>query len=303
MTNVIIKCEYIWVNQLGQINSKTRVLSINSESETDWKLEISDIPPWSHIITQDGVRTPLLIRPNFACIDPNRKNGILVFCDTLNADYTIHASNTRARLIDEYIEAQQLEPLIGFSQQFFLEKPSSDVTGLFRTNSECIIDGGSYEQRSVLEVFLNSCISSGLSIEEFHSIDPKSKWCYSIGGKTSNAIEACDHLILSRFLLQRSAESCGYTVCFDSGSSLGVSISTSQMRNHNSLDVIHNAMSTVKDDELIKALVKHPSNPLEVPWEVLNRGFGGFYDERFSGSSDPYKLIATLIKVLGAGLS
>ena len=104
MKEVVVKCEYIWLDggSTPQLRSKTRVLNFKTEEE-EWKLSLQDIPVWSF----DGSSTnqastkasDCVLRPVFACVDPNRPQGILVLCDVLNQDLTPHESNSRARML------------------------------------------------------------------------------------------------------------------------------------------------------------------------------------------------------------
>ena len=125
MGTATLRCEYDWLDGgvTPQLRSKTKVITVKSE-EDNWNLNLADFPIWSFDGSSTGQATTedsdCVLRPVFACIDPNRNNGVIVLCDVLNTDLTPHESNYRARLIDSMMKVHTTEPAIGFEQEYFL---------------------------------------------------------------------------------------------------------------------------------------------------------------------------------------
>ena len=93
-----ITAEYIWIDgqkPTAKLRSKTKII--------DPVKSLGDIPEWGY----DGSSTEqatghfsdLLLRPVKMIPDPlHREGDLLVLCEVLNPDGTVHPSNTRARL-------------------------------------------------------------------------------------------------------------------------------------------------------------------------------------------------------------
>ena len=93
-----ITAEYIWIDgqkPTAKLRSKTKVI--------DAAKSLSDIPEWgfdgSSTFQATGHMSDLQLRPVKHLPDPlHREGDLLVLCEVLNADGTVHPSNTRARL-------------------------------------------------------------------------------------------------------------------------------------------------------------------------------------------------------------
>lgn len=251
MTNATLKCEYIWLDggKTPNLRSKTRVLNIKSEEE-DWKLSLSDIPVWSFdgssTMQAETGKSDLVLRPVFACVDPNRQNGVLVLCDVLNQDLTPHNSNTRARMVDAMISHGSTEPFFGFEQEYFLYSTELKRPLGWGESGEpapqgpyyCAVGGGNVDGRMIAELHLTACLQAGLSIVGINAEVALGQWEYQIGGPGVNAVAVCDHLWVARYLLNRIAETRGISVELDpkplvgdwNGSGLHTNFSTKDMR-------------------------------------------------------------------------
>ena len=94
-----LRAEYIWMDghqPTQKLRSKTKVINrpINS---------LDDLPLWgfdgSSTNQADGNDSDCMLKPVFMTKDPIRgANDILVMCEVMNADGSIHSSNTRAHL-------------------------------------------------------------------------------------------------------------------------------------------------------------------------------------------------------------
>lgn len=317
MQSVTIRCEYIWpsVERKGQLHSKTRVIDFKSEDPANWNISLDDIPAWSFDGSKIGYSTAedyqLLLRPIFASIDPNRKNSILVLCDVLNTDFTPHILNYRSQLIDTVLKTHDQIPLIGFGQEFRIRTPSStmtNVTEYFHSQVGCRPS----EHREIVESHLNSCISTGISIDSSSSEGSEDKWQYQIGGPKLNAVQTCDQLLVSRFLLMRITENFRGRIEYHRDDSLNITISTQEMREAKDSSLVFSlakkicsisyklTASTVYgaiEDNLTPDRFSCTSSDVEVriPWSVQTMGSGYLEDTRPASGSDPYLTVKALI--------
>lgn len=346
MKTTILKCEYVWLdgNETQTLRSKTRVLSLKSEDE-NWNLSVKDIPIW----TFDGSSTnqaetassDLVLRPVFACIDSNRENGVIVLCDVLNPDMTPHESNHRARLIDEVLKHKDSEPFVGFEQEYFLYNGQSimgwEDEGNLRPQGPyyCGVGADNVAGRNLVELHLSSCINSGLSIVGLNAEVALGQWEYQIGGPGVNVVAACDHLWVSRFILQRICELQGISVSLDpkpvegdwNGSGMHTNFSTKLMREEGGISVINRACDMLGSDENVQLAIQNYGEGLErrltgthetssidsysygvadrsasvrIPLNVSREGRGYLEDRRPNSNADPYRVVSVLVSALGS---
>jgi glutamine synthetase len=342
MSTTIIKAEYLWLdgNETQELRSKTRVLNVSSEEET-WTLSLKDLPVWgfdgSSTGQADTEDSDLVLRPVFACLDSNRENGVLVLCDVLNTDMTPHESNYRAKLVDEMIKHHGTEPVLGFEQEYFMFKNGIPFGHTENVGPQgpyyCAVGSDNVVGRNLTELHLNSCINSGLSIVGINAEVALGQWEYQIGGPGTNAVQACDHLWVSRFILQRVCEMQDISIDFDprpldgdwNGSGMHSNFSTASMRGTGGISSIYKACEALASDEAI-ALAKesygvgledrltgrHETSSIDefsvgvsdrsasvrIPWHVERAGEGYFEDRRPNSNADPYRVATTLISVV-----
>tara|TARA_B100000700_G_scaffold326801_1_gene439444 strand:- start:231 stop:1310 length:1080 start_codon:yes stop_codon:yes gene_type:complete len=343
MSIATLKCEYIWLDggDTPQLRSKTRVLNIEAEDE-NWKLSLSDIPVWSfdgsstgQAVTEDS---DCVLRPVFACIDSNRQNGVLVLCDVLNTDLTPHESNSRARMIDAMIQNGNVEPFVGFEQEYFLYDLETDRPLGWSKDEDpgpqgpyyCAVGGGNVDGRHISELHLTACLGSGLSIQGLNAEVALGQWEYQMGGPGINAVATCDHLWVSRFILNRIAESRGVRVELDpkpvkgdwNGSGMHTNFSTKLMREEGGLDHIKAACERLGSESNLSAVresygvglerrltgnhetcsideyryaVSDRGASIRIPWHVERQGVGYLEDRRPNSNADPYKVAAYIL--------
>ena len=96
-----IKAEYIWMDghlPTQKLRSKTKILdkAVN---------KVDELPLWgfdgSSTNQAEGNDSDCMLKPVYKISDPIRGgDDILVMCEVLNADGSLHHTNTRARLRD-----------------------------------------------------------------------------------------------------------------------------------------------------------------------------------------------------------
>jgi glutamine synthetase len=344
VSNTVIRCEYVWLSgeKTPSIRSKTRILTMNTNDES-WQLSLKDIPVW----TFDGSSTSqasvgksdLFLRPVFACVDSNRENGIIVLCDVLNQDMTPHETNYRAKLIDAMIAHSGSEPVVGFEQEYFLlseGKPigwSDNHTLPEQGQYYCGVGEENVSGRNLVELHLSSCVNSMLSISGINAEVAPSQWEYQVGGPGTNAVAACDHLWVSRFLLKRICEAQGVVVSFDprpisgdwNGSGLHTNFSTKSMRDNGGISLVKKAANLLGTGDYVSEITevygeglrerltgKHETSSIDtfkvgigdrtasvrVPIGVERDGKGYFEDRRPNSNADPYRIVEYLIRKL-----
>ncbi len=337
-----LKCEYLWLDggKTQKLRSKTRILTISSSDE-NWNLSLKDIPLWNFDGSSTSQATTevsdLVLRPVFACVDSNRENGVLVLCDVLGLDMIPHETNHRAKLVDEMIKHHATEPVIGFEQEYFMTKDG----GIFGHKEDlkgqgqyyCSVGTDNVVGRNLAELHLNACISSGLSIVGVNAEVALGQWEYQVGGPGINTLQACDHLWVSRFILQRICELQEVGITFDpkplegdwNGSGMHSNFSTKTMREAGGISVINKACEALGSEEALAMAKESYGEGLErrltgkhetcsvdeykygvadrgasvrIPHHVKHDGAGYFEDRRPNSNADPYRVAATLVSLV-----
>jgi len=112
-----ITAEYIWIDgqkPTAKLRSKTKILDAPVK-------HLSEIPEWgydgSSTYQATGHFSDLLLRPVRYVPDPlHREHDILVLCEVLNPDGSVHWSNTRAHLRQVAEKYKEHEAWFGIEQ-------------------------------------------------------------------------------------------------------------------------------------------------------------------------------------------
>jgi glutamine synthetase len=236
------------------------------------------------------------------------------------------------------IEHHKSEPVIGFEQEYYL---FSEGRPLGWKDGEspapqgpyyCAVGEGNVAGRNISELHLNSCINSGLSMVGVNAEVALGQWEYQVGGPGVNAVAACDHLWVSRYILQRVAESLEVSVSFDpkpylnwNGSGLHSNFSTKTMRADNGIELIAAACEALSEKDALAVAIDNYGEGLErrltgdhetcsitefrygvsdrgasvrIPWHVDRQGAGYFEDRRPNSNADPYRVATALIGIV-----
>ena len=116
-----IRAEYIWMDghqPTQKLRSKTKVFDRSVTS-------LDDIPDWgfdgSSTMQAIGNDSDCMLKPVCFIPDPIRGgDNILVMCEVMNADGSVHPSNTRARLRELEKEHAAQEAWFGIEQEYTL---------------------------------------------------------------------------------------------------------------------------------------------------------------------------------------
>lgn len=319
--------EYLWLDGYNPANirGKTRILSRSAKWE--------GIPWWSF----DGSSTKQATGDNSDCalmpID-HRHSSLLgrefVLCEVMDNDRNPHPSNTRSHVPDNIL-SQDL--WLAFEQEYVILDHKTNLPLGWREDVPqgefyCGVGTGNVAGRAIAERHLGLCLDAGLHITGINAEVLIGQWEFQIFG---TAINACDDLIIARYLLHLAAEEHGCIISFHpkplkgdwNGSGCHVNFSTSGMRNGttNFDDVIaalagrhdkHIAVYGAHNDQ--RLLGTHETSSMEtftaafadrtasvrIPLQAHLDGKGYLEDRRPAANCDPYLVAKALISTLSS---
>ena len=320
------KLEYIWLDGYTpepNIRSKTKIYN----SETEPKLE--DLPIWnfdgSSTMQAEGKFSDCLLKPVKMIKDPQRKSAHLVLCEVLNPDMTPHPSNHRAMLKDDS------NMWVGFEQEYFIyngELPLGHKKGWMKGQGEyyCGIGSDNVSGRNIVEHHLDVCLSAGLNVTGINAEVALGQWEFQVMGK--GTYEACDQLIICRYLLQRLSETYEVSINYHpkpltgdwNGSGLHTNLSSKHMREVGGKDYFEMMFLALKknhekhienygSDNKMRLTGKHETQSIdEFSWGVSDRGAsirvpqtteqnnwkGYIEDRRPASNGNPYLIMKSI---------
>jgi glutamine synthetase len=329
---MIYKFEYIWLDGYTpepNLRSKTKVINFTKEDFT-----ISDLPMWtfdgSSTKQAEGIDSDCLLKPVKMIKDPQRKNGYLVLCEVLNPDETPHISNTRSKITDDS------NLWLGFEQEFFIYKKGlplghSEVNLRPQGEYYCGIGHENVSGRDIIEHHLDVCISAGLNMTGINAEVALGQWEYQVMGK--GTLEACDQLIISRYLLNRLSETYGVSIEYHpkplgdtdwNGSGMHTNFSTKLMREEGGKELFDEIFRVLKSnhqkhievygsDNEKRLTGKHETQSIDkfswgvsdrgasirIPQSTVKNGWRGYLEDRRPASNAcPYKIAKQLTESL-----
>ena len=329
-----IKAEYIWMDghePTQKLRSKTKVIDgpINS---------IDDLPLWgfdgSSTNQAEGNDSDCMLKPVCKMPDPVRGgDDILVMCEVMNPDGSVHASNTRAHLRDISEKFSDQEAWFGIEQEYTLfegRNPLGWPEGGYPAPQGpfyCGVGADEVFGRDVVEEHLQLCMDAGLEVSGINAEVMPGQWEYQIG--PLGPLEVADQMWISRWLLYRISEDYGVSATLHpkpvkgdwNGAGAHTNFSTKSMRAEGGIDVNNEACEKLsqKHDEHINVYGAHNEERLtglhetcsikefrygvsdrgasiRIPMQTANDGYGYLEDRRPSANMDPYKVCAILIE-------
>ena len=329
-----VMAEYIWMDghtPTQKLRSKTKILSKKISS-------VSELPEWgfdgSSTNQATGNFSDCLLKPVWLCKDPIRgKENILVMCEVMNADGSVHASNTRAHLreIEEKFSKEKI--WFGIEQEYtFFEgrNPLGWPEGGYPAPQGpfyCGVGADEVFGREIVEDHLDLCLEAGLELSGINAEVMPGQWEYQIG--PLGPLEVADQMWISRWLLYRISEDYGVSATLHpkpvkgdwNGAGAHINFSTQSMREKGGLKVIEDACEKLskKHDEHIAVYGAHNEERLtgqhetcsisqfrygvsdrgasvRIPMQTSNDGYGYLEDRRPSSNMDPYQACAILIE-------
>jgi glutamine synthetase len=266
--------------------------------------------------------------------DPIREgDNLLVMCEVMNADGSVHVSNTRAHLRSVAEQYADQDSWFGIEQEytFFQGRvPLGWPEGGYPAPQGpfyCGVGADEVYGRDIVEEHLEFCIEAGLEISGINAEVMPGQWEYQVG--PLGPLDAADQLWLSRWLLYRIAEDYGVSATLHpkpvkgdwNGAGAHTNFSTKSMRAEGGLKVIEAACEALgnKHDDHIAIYGAHNEERLtglhetcsiqdfrygvsdrgasiRIPMATANDGYGYLEDRRPSANMDPYKVCAALIE-------
>ena len=329
-----VMAEYIWMDghtHTQKLRSKTKILSKKISS-------VSELPEWgfdgSSTNQAEGNFSDCLLKPVWLCKDPIRgKENILVMCEVMNADGSVHASNTRAHLREIEEKFSKEKVWFGIEQEYtFFEgrNPLGWPEGGYPAPQGpfyCGVGADEAFGREIVEDHLDLCLEAGLELSGINAEVMPGQWEYQIG--PLGPLEVADQMWVSRWLLYRISEDYGVSATLHpkpvkgdwNGAGAHINFSTQSMREKGGLKVIEDACEKLskKHDEHIAVYGAHNEERLtgdhetqsisefsygvsdrgasvRIPMQTSNDGYGYLEDRRPSSNMDPYQACAILIE-------
>ena len=328
-----VMAEYIWMDghtPTQKLRSKTKILNKTISSA-------SDLPDWgfdgSSTNQAEGNFSDCLLRPVWICKDPIRgSDHILVMCEVMNADGSVHPTNSRAHLREIANQFQGEESWFGIEQEYtFFEgrNPLGWPEGGYPAPQGpfyCGVGADEVFGREIVEHHLELCLEAGLELSGINAEVMPGQWEYQVG--PLGPLEVSDQLWISRWLLYRISEDYGVSATLHpkpvkgdwNGAGAHINFSTKSMRKKGGIEVINSACEKLarKHDEHINIYGAHNEQRLtgkhetcsisefrygvsdrgasiRIPMQTANDGYGYLEDRRPSANMDPYKACAALI--------
>jgi glutamine synthetase len=321
--------EYIWIGGKNEIRSKTRVMNLElSEYNTslipDWNYDGSST--WQANSNED---TEIILKPRAIFNDPFREDGkcrfrfYLVLCDTYKSSGEPTETNHRHNAVSLFDKLNEQEPWFGLEQEYFFSKHSKELCHSF--DGDLIPEGYHYcgiaqnaNERIIVEQHLQMCISAGIKISGINAEVSKGQWEFQIG--PCEGIQAGDHLIVARYILERLAEKAGLFIIYQpkpraniNGSGCHINFSTVKTRNENGIVIIHNYIERLEKKHSQHIAVYGENNhsrltglhetscidkfswgvgtrntSIRIPNQTFRENRGYFEDRRPAANIDPY---------------
>lgn len=336
------KCQayYIWIDGTGQhLRGKTKTLNepvYNVSELTEWNYDGSSTGQ------SLGANSDVYIKPVSIFKDPFRRgNNILVMCETYGPDGNPHPTNKRSECLCYMNKIKEEKPWFGIEQEYTmfdstgrhpLGWPENGFPGP-QGPYYCGVGANRVKGRQIVEAHYRACLYAGVKIAGSNAEVMPSQWEYQVG--PCEGIEMGDHLWVSRWILERVAETFDVVISFDpkpidgdwNGAGCHTNISTKSMREDGGIKYINSAIDLFakrhrehieaydpnegKDNErrltgkhetasidTFSAGVANRGSSVRIPRQVEKDGCGYFEDRRPSSNADPYQVTCRVIKTL-----
>lgn len=322
MSNSKCVCEYIWIDGLGAIRSKTRVFS---------NFDYDNVPEWNYDASSTGQaksdgNTEGILKPVAYYKNPLRKidnyNSLLVLCETYDENDNPLKPNNRHYAKKIFDLKPDEEPWYGLEQEYFITGHiPHKIKNIF--GHYCGTASGNFE-RKLVEKHLSVCLEAGLTISGINAEVASQQWEFQVG--PCEGIKAGDQLIIARYLLERISEEFNANILYNpkpesnaNGSGCHTNFSTKKMREPNGIEEIYKAINKLKEshDEDIKIYgegnedrltgIHETSSYKEFSWgrgtrntsiripnQVVKDGCGYFEDRRPAANMDPYLVTSSV---------
>nr|ACR38893.1 glutamine synthetase [Apopellia endiviifolia (species B)]ACR38902.1 glutamine synthetase [Apopellia endiviifolia (species B)] len=317
-----IIAEYIWLGGKGyDIRSKARTLPGPVKSP-------KELPKWNYDGSSTGQApgedSEVILYPQAIFRDPFRRGqNIMVLCDTYTPQGDPIPTNSRSKAakIFDNEEVRSQVPWYGIEQEYtLLQKdvnwPLGWPLGGYPSPQGpyyCGIGADKAWGRDIVNSHYKACIWAGVKLGGINGEVMPGQWEFQVGPCVG--IDAADHLIIARYILERMTEIANVVLSFDPKpiQTAHTNYSTKPMREEGGYEKIKEAIHklSLRHKEHIAAYGegnnkrltgKHETASMETfTWGVADRGAsvrvgretekdgkGYFEDRRPSANMDPY---------------
>ena len=361
MMDRLIRLDYVWLDGNSTQTLRTKVkydtIEVENPQQPPSPDELfSQIGDWSF----DGSSTnqaetkssDLIIRPVkiYGNAFVNRRGGLpsyIVFCEVFNADGSPHETNERAKLRDALeTDTSATDPAFGMEQEYVFWDTENNIPSGWKWDDKkgvvvepedsnsyyCGIGGDSIIHRQLAESHAEICLQMNIPIAGFNAEVMKSQWEYQL--QPLPPLDAADNLWMSRYVLERIAESRGLAVNIEpkpqegyNGSGCHINISTTETRDGTMDDVeslcsalgeVHEDLIAVYGEDNEKRLTggyetesidkftygqMDRTTSVRIPAGTIINESGHVEDRRPASNVNPYAAIRTLVPVLTGDLA
>lgn len=269
--SLLATAEYLWLDgavPTTEVRSKARVLS-----QIEVK-NIDDFPDWgfdgSSTWQAHGSHSDCILKPAYYCKNPLRTtpgNHYLVLCEVYESDYTPHLTNSRSELRLLMDKAENLDPWIGFEQEYTFFEYTRPLgwpdRGGFPAHQGPFYCGVGYSRvfgRDIVEDHMDLCRQANLSFYGINAEVMPGQWEFQVGyrgvkGEKCDPLTISDQMWIARYLLNRVSEKYEVIVSLSNkpmpgdwnGAGMHTNFSTNKTRDEKSgLDSINKAVENLR---------------------------------------------------------
>lgn len=335
-----LKAEYIWLDgqtPTAQLRSKTKILNAKIS-------RLSDLPDWwfdgSSTKQAETHWSDCRLKPVSFFPDPLRGHPhLLVMCEVLNANGSVHPSNTRAYLRKINEKYKKEDAWFGIEQEYTMYDNQGRPLGFPPETGfpgpqgpyYCGVGTENIVGRALVEEHMEACLQAGLSISGINAEVMPGQWEFQIG--TLDGLSVSDQLWVGRWLLKRLGEDFAISISFSpkpvlegdwNGAGAHVNFSTKSMRWPGGLKVVESACKLFSGKRKEHIAVYGAGNEerltgkhetcdinqfrygvadrgasIRIPMAVANQKSGYLEDRRPAANMDPYLVCARLIETIG----
>lgn len=353
-TEITVWAEYGWIDG-GDPNNPAEGARVRSKGcflyvEQAKLLEISSYPEWSFDGSStnqaDTDNSEVLLKPIKIVRDPMKERRdissavtVLVWCSTWNPDGTPHQTNHRAALVNFMKENKawddEQDPLFGLEQEYqFVVRGEPDKSIVVEAKEQgpyyCGYGANQRLIRKIAEEHARRCAQIGILLWGVNAEVAPGQWEYQT--RPNFAVDSCDDLWITRWLLLRTAEELEIDVRFHpkplgnkfNGSGCHLNFSTKDMREKEDhyLTIIENIRSyqekhempwkyygegnemrltgiheTSSMDEFVVGVGNRGAS-IRIPQRTEMRKTGYLEDRRPAANIDPYRAVLWLLKAI-----
>ena len=263
--------EYVWIDGFGKARSKTKVIKKTLGSLVT-SANFRTIPEWNYDGSStgqaEGPNSEVILKPVAYFKDPfrRREGSYLILCETYVKEKNVlvpHKTNTRNSADKLFKKNLKHKPMFGLEQEFFISKNGRPIGITDKSPPQqhyyCGTGADNSFGRELVEKAFDNCLHAGLDLTGLNSEVAPSQWELQV---CSIGIEAADHIVILRYILDRTFEAYGCNLDLHpkpvvsdwNGSGCHINFSTQQMREPNGVTFI---------DEAIKKLEKNHTKHME----------------------------------------